>query len=80
MQIAAGGRGGSAPTAAEVAAALERDPNLADARIYRADLAELITAANRALEEDQQVRFRERLLARVAPAGMSAAEFSALIP
>ena len=79
VQVAA--RGSSAqPTAAEVAAALERDPNLRDARTYRAGLAELIASANRALDPEQQVRFRERLLARVAPAGMSAAEFSALIP
>ncbi len=79
-QAAAGAGGSFTPTAAEVAAALERNPNLRDARTYRADLAQLIAAANRVLEEDQQVRFRERLLARVAPSNMSPAEFSALIP
>lgn len=73
-------RDGAAPTAAALAAAIESDPNLADARLYRADLAELIAAANRALGADQRARFRELLLARVAPTGISQAEFNALIP
>jgi len=73
-------RGGAAPTAAAVAAAIESDPTLADARVYRAELKELVAAGNRALEADQRARFRELLLARVAPTGMSPAEFNALIP
>ncbi|MEX2205835.1 MAG: filamentous hemagglutinin N-terminal domain-containing protein [Myxococcota bacterium] len=80
VQVASAGRGGATPTASEVAAAIERDPSLAEARAYRADLAELVVAANQALDVDQRARFRELLLARVAPQGISQAEFDALIP
>jgi len=80
VQVAASSRGGATPTAAEIAAAIERDPNLAEARAYRTDLGELVAAANRALDVDQRARFRELLLARVAPQDLSAAEFDALIP
>jgi filamentous hemagglutinin family protein len=80
VAVASSDHGGAAPTAADVAAAIERDPSLADARAYRADLGELVSAANRALDADQRVRFREILLARVTPKGIAPAEFNALIP
>jgi hypothetical protein len=79
VDVAAAGRSGGTPTAADVAAAIERDPSLADARAYRAELTALIAAADPALDTQQRARFRELLLARVAPKGISQAEFEALI-
>jgi hypothetical protein len=79
VDVAAAGRGGATPTVADVAAAIERDASLADARAYRADLAALIAAADRELDAEQRARFRELLLARVVPKGISQAELGALI-
>ncbi len=80
VEAASSRRGGAAPTAAEVEAAIEADPELEDARTYRADLGELVAAANRVLDADQRDRFRALLLARVTPKGITPTEFDALIP
>ncbi|HTO06687.1 MAG TPA: filamentous hemagglutinin N-terminal domain-containing protein [Myxococcota bacterium] len=71
-------RHGQEVTSAEIARLLETDAKYTDARRYREQLGALLDVGARALTPEQQPRFRNLVLAEVAPYGISPAEFDSL--
>ncbi|HKC51784.1 MAG TPA: hypothetical protein VKF60_13390, partial [Myxococcota bacterium] len=72
------GHSGKLISGAEVAKVIESDSKYDAARRYREQLATLLDVGQRALTPDQRPRFRELVLAEVAPYGLSPAEFGSL--